>query len=61
MQLYVTINGKVMCVTNNATLAPRKGDVIELGGCYFKVKNVVWHMSNHTEVEIQVEHHKGSE
>lgn len=56
MELYVTLNGKIVCFAECASLAPRKGDVVEIKGHYFKVKNVVWHMTDRTTVEIQIEH-----
>ena len=46
MTLYYTLNGNVICLTERANLAPRKGDVVEIKGNYLKVKNVVWHISD---------------
>lgn len=50
MELYITLNGKIVCLTQNATLAPKKGDVIEIKGHYFNIKNVIWHMDDRTSV-----------
>ena len=55
MTLYYTLNGTIINITERATLVPRKGDVVEYNGDYFKVKNVVWHLNKYTDVEVQLE------
>lgn len=55
MRMFFIYNNNLISQVVNATLVPNKGDTIIVKGISFKVKNVVWHMENPMQIEIQLD------
>jgi hypothetical protein len=55
MNMFFIYDNNFISQVVNATLVPNKGDTIIVRGRIFKVKNVVWHMENPIQIEIQLE------
>lgn len=53
--MYITQNGTLIRSSKCVTLAPRKGDKMEISGYgTYIVKDVIWHLDYELFVEVQI-------